>query len=91
MFGGDAMTTSCVVPRFGQSRVRQQWAALAAVLVLILFCPQRGAAATINVTTLQQGVIADPNQCSLQEAIYASEFKSNLAISQTDPDVTYNT
>jgi hypothetical protein len=50
-----------------------------------------GTAATINVTTLQQGVINDPTQCSLQEAIYASEFKSNTAVSQTDPDVTYNT
>jgi hypothetical protein len=85
------MTTSYTVSRFGQGRVRQQWSALTAVLVLILFCPQQGTAATINVTTVQQGVIADPNQCSLQEAIYASEFKSNLAISQTDPDVTYNT
>src|SRR6516162_6279865 len=50
-----------------------------------------GTADTINVTTLQQGVINDPTQCSLQEAIYAAEFKSNTAVSQTDPDVTYNT
>jgi hypothetical protein len=88
---GDAMTTTCTVPRFGQRRVRQQWAALAAVLALTVGCPQQGAAATINVTTLQQGVIANPNQCSLQEAIYASEFKSSTAIRSTNPDVTYNT
>ena len=30
-------------------------------------------------------------QCSLQEAIYASEFKSNTAVQSTNPDVTYTT
>src|SRR5262249_10652800 len=84
------MTTSHTAPRFGRGRVRQQWVALAAVLVLTVCCPQQGAAqATIQVTTTQQGVTA--GQCSLQEAIYASEFKSNTAISSTNPDVTYNT
>jgi uncharacterized repeat protein (TIGR01451 family) len=29
--------------------------------------------------------------CSLQEAIYATEFGSNIALDQTDPDDTYNT
>jgi hypothetical protein len=31
------------------------------------------------------------NLCSLQEAIYASTFQSNRAISSTNPDVFYNT
>lgn len=83
------MTTSFMAPRFGRGSVRQQWAALAAVLVLTLCWQQQGAAATINVNTTHQGVTA--GQCSLQEAIYASEFKSNKAIRSTEPDVTYNT
>jgi hypothetical protein len=87
---GDAMTTSHTAPRFGLGRFRQPWAALAAVLVLTLCCPQQGAAqATIQVTTTQQGVTA--GQCSLQEAIYASEFNGPIAISSTNPDVTYTT
>jgi hypothetical protein len=85
------MTISCTASRFGQGRVcAQRWAALAAVLVLTVCCPQQGAVgATIQVNTTQQGVTA--GQCSLQEAIYASEFKSSTAISSTNPDVTYNT
>jgi hypothetical protein len=30
-------------------------------------------------------------QCSLQEAFYASEFKSNLAINSSNPEITYTT
>ena len=69
---------------------RQQLSALAAALILIVCSshPSR-AQATINVTTTQQGVTT--GQCSLQEAIYASEFKSNTAVQSTNPDVTYTT
>jgi hypothetical protein len=47
------------------------------------------AQATISVDTTAQGVTN--GHCSLQEAIYATEFHSSVAISQTDPDTTYNT
>ena len=46
-------------------------------------------AATIHVNTTQQGVTT--GQCSLQEAIYSSEFKTNKAIGATDPDNFYTT
>ena len=42
---------------------------------------------TIQVNTTQQG--QTNNQCSLQEAIYAAELKSNIAISSTNPDTFY--
>ena len=68
----------------------QQLPALVAALILGLCCSQDSAAgATINVTTTLQGVTN--GQCSLQEAIYASQFKSNTAIISTNPDVTYTT
>ena len=67
----------------------QQWGALAA-LVFTVCCPQQSAAqATITVNTTQQGITN--GQCSLQEATYASEFKSNTAINQTSPDNAYTT
>ena len=44
---------------------------------------------TIQVNTTQQG--QTNNQCSLQEAIYAAELKSNIAISSTNPDTFYGT
>src|SRR5262245_7158798 len=72
------------------NRFHQQRSALAAALILIADCSHQSAAgATINVTTTQQGVTN--GQCSLQEAIYASQFKSNTAIISTSPDVTYTT
>jgi hypothetical protein len=67
----------------------QQWAALAVPLMLTLGCPQPGTAATIPVTTTQQGITN--GQCSLQEAIYSSEFKSNSAVGSTYPDSFYTT
>jgi hypothetical protein len=72
------------------NRSYRHWPALAATLILIVCCSHRGAAgATIKVTTPQQGVTN--GQCSLQEAIYASTFQSNKAISSPNPDVFYNT
>jgi uncharacterized repeat protein (TIGR01451 family) len=57
--------------------------------------------ATIAIATIFAGaqIAVGPNtegntggsNCSLQEAIYATEFGSNIALSQADPDVTYYT
>ena len=90
---GDAMTSltsSYMVARFGADRIRgQRWAALLTALTLTICGAQPGTAATIPVTTTQQGVTA--GQCSLQEAIYASELKANRAIGSTNPDTFYTT
>jgi hypothetical protein len=65
-------------------------ALFAAVLLATIGFAQRSTAqATITVDTTQQGVTN--GQCSIQEAIYATEFQSNTAISQTDPDTPYAT
>jgi hypothetical protein len=73
-----------------QLYLRQQWLALATALALVAHCSQDSPAqATITVTTTQQGVTN--GQCSLQEAIYASELKTNKAIKSTSPDVLYTT
>jgi hypothetical protein len=45
--------------------------------VLTVCCPPLGVAATINVNTTNKG--GTNGQRSLQEAIYASEVKSNMA------------
>jgi hypothetical protein len=77
--------------RFCQRRTRgQQWVTLAAALILTVSIAQRSSAqVTIQVNTTQQGVTN--GQCSLQEAIYSSEFKSNKAVGSTDPDTLYDT
>ena len=65
-------------------------ALFAAALISITCFPSQGAAqVSILVTTTQQG--SSSGQCSLQEAIYASELKSNKAIGATNPDLFYNT
>jgi hypothetical protein len=88
--GGDAMSTTYTASWFGQRRVRaQRWVALLAALILTICGAQPATAATIQVTTTQQGVTT--GQCSLQEAIYASEFKSNRAVQWTSPDSFYDT
>src|ERR1700722_12480764 len=58
-------------------------------LLTLCFAQRSAAQVTIFVTTTQQGVTN--GLCSLQEAIYSSEFKSNSAIGATDPDSSYNT
>jgi hypothetical protein len=68
---------------------RRQLLALAASLISIVCASQSEAGVTIMVDTLDQGVTN--GKCSLQEAIYASEFKSNKAIQSTSPDLTYMT
>ena len=57
-------------------------------LLFLIFLASRGAA-QINVTTTIQG--KSDNQCSLQEAMYATQFGGPYAIDQTDPDHTYQT
>lgn len=59
-------------------------------LLMLGFAHSAAAQAMIQVTTTVQGV-SDPADCSLQEAIYSSEFKSNIAIATTDPDTFYTT
>lgn len=78
-------------PRLAQHRTpRQQWSVLAAALMLTVCIVQRSTAqVTIQVNTIQQGVTN--GQCSLQEAIYSSEFKMNKAVSSTAPDIFYTT
>ena len=79
-------------PRFAQSRTRgEQWLTLVSAVMLIVCFEQHSIAeaATIQVNTTQQGVTN--GQCSLQEAIYASRFKSNTAIGSIDPEVRYTT
>jgi hypothetical protein len=84
------MTSSSTASRFGQRRVRgRQWAARLAALILAICGAQQATAATILVNTPQQGVTN--GQCSLQEAIYASELRSNKAVSSTNPDTFYDT
>jgi hypothetical protein len=62
----------------------------AAALILTINFARGGAAqVVISVDTTQQGVTN--SLCSLQEAIYASELKNNIAISSTDPDTFYTT
>ena len=64
--------------------------ALAVALTLIIGIAQRSAAqVTIPVTTIHQGVTN--GECSLQEAIYSSELKLNIAVGSTDPDSFYTT
>lgn len=67
-------------------------AVTAAFLSLLSLCFAKVAAAqvTIQVTTTVQG-LSDPANCSLQEAIYSSEFKANIALSATRENRFYTT
>ena len=80
------------VRRSSLSRVIQRYGIAIGILSLVGLCfaPVCAAQATIYVTTTVQGV-TDPSDCSLQEAIYSSEFASNIAIGSTDPDRFYAT
>jgi uncharacterized repeat protein (TIGR01451 family) len=68
---------------------REPGLAIAFILLVMVGGPYR-AAAQIQVDTTTQGVTYG-SHCSLQEAIYATEFRSNVAIGATDPDHTYST
>ncbi|HZY59363.1 MAG TPA: hypothetical protein VFE56_06340, partial [Candidatus Binataceae bacterium] len=77
------------MPRIAQIR-GPQWILLAAALMLVVLGQSNQAgAAIIHVNTTAQGVTN--GNCSLQEAIYSSEFKANTAIGATDPDSPYTT
>src|SRR5260370_8156658 len=60
------------------------WGALATILLFTLGFSQRGAAAVIFVTTLDDK-ISTTGGCSLQEAIYSANFDNNTAIASYDP------
>jgi hypothetical protein len=62
---------------------------LATFLIAAILAPQRGGA-QIAVGPNTEGNTAGAN-CSLQEAIYATEFGGNIALDQADPDDTYYT
>ena len=62
---------------------------LMARLLILLFTAAPVHAVTIYVNTTQQGITN--GQCSLQEAIYASGFKENKAVSSVDPETFYTT
>jgi hypothetical protein len=62
---------------------------LSARLLILLFTATPVHAATIYVNTTQQGITN--GQCSLQEAIYASRFQANTAVSSVDPETFYTT
>ncbi len=77
------------MPRVAQIRGRL-WILLAAALMLMVLGQSNQADATvIHVNTTVQGVTN--GKCSLQEAIYSSEFQANRAIGATDPDSPYTT
>src|ERR1051326_9125646 len=64
----------------------------ALALFLFLVLGPRGEA-QIHVNTTTQGdthLLAGGPYCSLQEAIYATQFGQAIALDQTDPDDTYN-
>jgi predicted outer membrane repeat protein len=85
-----ASTVPDATPHFVQSRARQKRAAsVVAVTLAICFAQYCAAGVTIQVNTTQQG--GTVGQCSLQEAIYATELKTNEAIESTDPDSFYTT
>jgi hypothetical protein len=67
---------------------KRRAASVVAATLAICFA-QYCAASTIQVNTTQQG--GTNGQCSLQEAIYATELKTNEAIDSTDPDSFYTT
>src|SRR6266700_4522927 len=69
-----------------QSHVRLE---IAVIFLALLAGPER-ANAQIQVDTTTP-VNTSGNACSLQEAIYATEFGANIALDQTDPDDTYYT
>ena len=62
---------------------------LAAVLMLLASNRHCAAQVHIFVDTTEAGVTQ--GHCSLQEAIYSSEFNANVAISTANPDIQYST
>src|SRR5436190_23184453 len=67
----------------------RRWAAIAVSLMTLCLTRPSAAQVMIYVNTTQQGVTN--GNCSLQEAIYSSELKFNIALQSTAPDVFYKT
>lgn len=74
-------------PRLRELRLRSLF--FPALMVATALVPQRGAG-QIKVDPNTEGNTSG-SACSLQEAIYATEFAANVAIDATDPDDTYTT
>jgi hypothetical protein len=73
---------------YRSSRRRKPNVAVRLALALLLLLPgfaQRGSAAIIYVTTLQEGV--GTGACSLAEAIYASNLQASMAVSGYSPSI----
>ena len=62
---------------------------LIAVVFLALLTAPEHAKAQVDVSTTKPGNTG--GACSIQEAIYATEFGANVALDQTNPDDTYYT
>ena len=69
---------------------KSRWAALAVALLITLSFVYGAGAATITVTTPNQG-IADDGLCSLQEAIYSANFDFGVAPSAFIPLTYFDT
>ncbi len=70
------------------SRAQLRWAIAVIAVAAIVVPPRSGAQIAVGANT--EGNTGGAN-CSLQEAIYGTEFGSNIALDQTDPDDTYYT
>jgi uncharacterized repeat protein (TIGR01451 family) len=78
-----------LVSALNRPRIRQQsLIPLLGFLLAMAYAPR--AAAQIPVSPNSEGNTSGA-ACSLQEAIYATEFGANIALDQTDPDDTYST
>jgi hypothetical protein len=92
-FSGSTSTPAretCAASKVRFSFARQNVLAAILLALLAVFGPVQRSAAQIQV-----GANTESNtlgsDCSLQEAIYATEFGGNVAIDATDPDDTYST
>src|SRR5262249_6496760 len=87
------MIISCAVSKLRLAKSRgpgRRWAARIAALILTGCTAQHSTAqVSVHVNTTHQGVTN--GLCSLQEAIYSSEFKANIAVGSTNPDMFYRT
>jgi uncharacterized repeat protein (TIGR01451 family) len=67
---------------------RTCWSFAPVLLMALMLVMRVGAQIDVNTTTPGN---TSGNACSIQEAIYATEFGTNVALDQTDPDDTYYT
>src|SRR5436309_551429 len=88
-FGSGLVPAHRISPRWKKLSGIAHWIALAAILLVIVAVPQPSTA-QIKVDPNTEGNTFG-SACSLQEAIYATEFGQAVALGQTDPDNTYAT